>query len=566
MFLIVPLLGAIATGVGAVGGLIQGAKRGRAADRLNRRAVEMAERDYAGRGFARDRFRSLAEGGGPENEARDFRFSDRLGRAGDRTEAAMERVAGFRGAPAFRAIGPGQASDFSGIRRFLGSTAPGVDPTDTTGVRGQLAGARSDVDAARIAPLGPIGTGAYGEGRDLTRMGLGEIRRVDLPGDYGRVEGGVGPEAGRARELASGALEGVVGGQGRGEIADSRFRNLLEQAEDAERLGTQGIARDAARLGRLGSGMVTTSLGDLRERTQRTLAQQARGLAADTAEGEIGDRRSALSAALGAGGQFRAEDRDLRDESRFERAFERGTDSERAQLALARAGATRGVAGDLIDIAGRERGERADDRDFGFRQGVTGADLALRRGSARAGLAGQEEGILRRDRGERVGERDFLRGDEFRRAGMGMDLGQIEFGQGQALRGEARGERDAGRRAAFDDLSADQSVLGQIAGLEGNLYGREANEREFLNRLFMQDAGNRFTEMGQLGAIGFTPPPVGGLIQGAAAQAQAGAGATSGAANLLQSYLQWRQMQQQGGGAPSTITPVGQTYSLPAHG
>lgn len=543
----------IASGLGAIGGLFGGAKRQRSADRLNREAIGMARKDYADRGFARDRARQMFDAGGPKNAARDFQFSDRLGRAGQRTEGLADRVAGGSSRlPAFRRIGPGgggggsaaswlkqnEVSPEEAERRGLspvdyGPGGPigmyGAGPGGGGG-SGDLDRAREDIAGARAPQFGPVGTGDYSEGRDLTRMGLGDIRRADLPGDYDRVEGGVGREAGRARELASGALEGVVGGQGRGEIADSRFQNLIEKAEDQERLGTQGIGRSAAKFGRMGSGMVTTSLGDLRERTQRGLMQEARGLAADTAEGEIGDRRAGLSAALGAGGQFRGEDQNLRDESRMERAFERGTDSERAQLALSRGGATRGVAGDLTDIASRERGERADDRNFGFNQGQAGADLALRRGRAN------------------------------------MDLGQIEFGEGRARRGEERGERDAEMRHALAGAGLDQGALGQISGLEGDIYGREANERGFQNQLYNQDVFSRFGEIDRLSDIGFRPPPVGALMAGAQAESAQGARSAAGAGNLLQSYMQWRQQQGQGGGQTPPIRPIGQTTSQPAYG
>ena len=95
-------------------------------------------------------------------------------------------------------------------------------------------------------------------------------------------------------------------GPSRSQIALQRLKSFDMDTEDKRRRETQQIGRDAAGLGRLNSGMVTTDLGSLEERLQRAREQMLLNLSADTAEGEIGDARFD------------------RDELRTERGFQSG--------------------------------------------------------------------------------------------------------------------------------------------------------------------------------------------------------------------------------------------------
>lgn len=176
----------------------------------------------------------------------------------------------------------------------------------------------------------------------------------------------IGAEAARARGLAAGQLEGVGGAPSRQDIALQRFQDLLGQTEEQRQLGTRAIGQSAAKFGRMGSGMVTTDLGNLEERLQTGLQREARGLAADTAAQEEADRLNRLQATLGAAGQFGGED------------YQRGMGE--AGLALQRGGAYQGLGGELAGLEqarfgqgqalrDEERGERDFTSDL-YQQGL----------------------------------------------------------------------------------------------------------------------------------------------------------------------------------------------------
>lgn len=133
-----------------------------------------------------------------------------------------------------------------------------------------------------------------------------------------------------ARALALQALQGLADTPYRADLANQAFQLIMEQNADARRLGTQQIGRDAARLGRIGSGMVTTSLGDLESRIRQSEDQAARALALDAAGSTMADRQAALQALLGGAGAFDAWDRADRGELRTER----GRQDQLAQQAI----------------------------------------------------------------------------------------------------------------------------------------------------------------------------------------------------------------------------------------
>ena len=67
-------------------------------------------------------------------------------------------------------------------------------------------------------------------------------------------------ESTEARQLTSQALGNLAGAPSRQDLALEALKLFDEEQGDVRKLGTQQIGQDAARLGRLGSGMVTTDL------------------------------------------------------------------------------------------------------------------------------------------------------------------------------------------------------------------------------------------------------------------------------------------------------------------
>lgn len=293
-------------------------------------------------------------------------------------------------------------------------------------------------------------------------QGIAAPQTTGLPGFQGVAAPTALPvsqDVTQARQLTGQALKGAMDLPSRQELAGQTFQNLLEQAEESQILGTRGIGQEAARLGRIGSGQVTTSLGDLNLALRRGLGREARGLAAETAGQTLADQLAQLRAGTGAAQALQG-------------------------LDLSRAGFEQGLRGEARGELGRE-----------FEQGLAslGAEQALR--------------------GEARGER--AAGLEFGLAGLGAQTGALgalqglegqRFGQEAALRGELRGER------GFQDIlarEARQNVINQIM-LENALLGQAGATG------FGQDPTGAL-----LGASGQFQQGAGQSAAGAAALAQA---------------------------------------------
>lgn len=267
----------------------------------------------------------------------------------------------------------------SELQRFGAVAGP-----DFSGARGHLGAAGADIDSARMGDFRSIAGGTY-----------------DPSG-----------ESVESRQLAMQALRRVMGGPDRAQLANQALELFDESSDPAYQQRLRGVGQKAAALGRVGAGMTTNELTDVFTTRERDRDRLKRGLALETAQQELGDRFGRLSAATGAGGQFRGEDlaeagfrQGLRMEDRGERDSEMAARARRAALALQRAGARQGLAG------------------------------------AEAGMAGQEYGARFSERGFQA-DQDRLRSDNaFRRAGFLGDMDQTRFGREGMLRDELRGER-----------------------------------------------------------------------------------------------------------------------------
>lgn len=106
------------------------------------------------------------------------------------------------------------------------------------------------------------------------------------------------------------------------QAALDRYADLEQQTQENRQQGIQQIGRAAARLGRLGSGMVTTDLGNLEALLQQRGTAARRGLAGDIAFQESADRRANLGAGQSYEQQIADQARGYRDEARGERGFQ----------------------------------------------------------------------------------------------------------------------------------------------------------------------------------------------------------------------------------------------------
>ena len=122
--------------------------------------------------------------------------------------------------------------------------------------------------------------------------------------------------------LSSGALEGLFDTPDRGDIAASTFERLRAQTEPTFQNDLRQVGQRAAALGRIGSGLTTTELGDVTSNRERFLTDVAGQLSDDAASRTLDDRLGRFGAATGAASLFENIDRGRRDELRGERGFQ----------------------------------------------------------------------------------------------------------------------------------------------------------------------------------------------------------------------------------------------------
>lgn len=387
--------------------------------------------------------------------------SPRSTQAANYTTTAAAQYAGNPGITAFQGVNPTDGSVGNASRLLTGAEGAIAGPPGYEAARGYSA------HAAGLA--GGPGIGSYG--------GVGSIRNpnaVTLPDarSYGVVGPGdyqPGADTLAARRGVSEALGTLTGTPDRQALA-ARSLALLEQ-ESAPQFANElrQVGQKAAALGRIGSGMTTSDLGDVAQRRQESLARARERTAIDTAGQEIQDRINRLTATQGVFGQLGGEDRSnegllaaQRGEARTERGFVADQDALRAQ-----------IAGQNEDRALSADTTRAN-------LGLEGQRLSLSADQARAanqldranlfrGLSGDEASLVGAERSYGLDRGKFLAG-----------LSDQTFGQGQSLRNEARTERDARLTNETARFNADRSRFGDFQNYEGDIFNRESSLRNEL--------------------------------------------------------------------------------------
>ncbi len=228
-----------------------------------------------------------------------------------------------------------------GLYPLPGSGTTGMGPTATQ----QPSGTRPGTPSA--LPARPMGFG----GINFTPFGPNNTLRAQqiTPQGMGGVGGQMSQQASRARDLASADLEGL-GGPDRASIASSTLQRLIQDTEPAYQKELRGVGQKAAALGRLGSGMTTSDLGDVSQRRNQAIVSEAGRLADQAAGQTLGDRLDVFgarnSAARGWGSDDLAREdqsyrqgRGIRDEYRGERDYQdymarSATDDQVRQLLL----------------------------------------------------------------------------------------------------------------------------------------------------------------------------------------------------------------------------------------
>lgn len=185
--------------------------------------------------------------------------------------------------------------------------------------------------------------------------------------------------------LVGGAAEAVGQGPDLGQAAAERLNLFREQVLDPQfEIASRDVGRRAAALGRVGSGVVTTELGELGARRERELGQEARRLSAETAFQEEQNRLRRLGALGGLESQLYGQEAGARGELRGERGYQEGL----AQQALQNR------------IRQLLLGEDIREREFGRGMQRAGLAAQLGYGGTPTGLEYNLANMLQRQAGE----------------------------------------------------------------------------------------------------------------------------------------------------------------------
>ncbi len=238
--------------------------------------------------------------------------------------------------------------------------------------------AAGDVRSARITPGEAIAGSDVSGALDAVRRARGFADAADPTSDAAR----------RVRELTLRGVEGLQGPD-RSALAQRTFDLLRERTEPAFQRELQDVGRRAATLGRIGSGVTTSDLGDVQSQRERFLSEAQRDLALDTAGRSLEDRLGIVGAQAGIGRGFAAEDLG------------------RAGHDLSRAGGERALASYLEGLQRRSRGELVGERDYRTNVDLQNARLGLERAGMLSGIRGQQFGEGQATRNEFRTERDY---------------------------------------------------------------------------------------------------------------------------------------------------------------
>jgi len=110
----------------------------------------------------------------------------------------------------------------------------------------------------------------------------------------------------------------------RGELARQAYEEIAASSEPDFEKAQRGIGQNAAALGRIGSGITTTELGDLGLQRAKYLGGVQKQLATESAQQTLADRLARLNAGAGIESQTAAEEAGQRGELRGERGYESG--------------------------------------------------------------------------------------------------------------------------------------------------------------------------------------------------------------------------------------------------
>lgn len=409
-----------------------------------------------------------------------------------------------------QSVGPYQAlatTNQAGTRQFMGNAAQNVGPS------GQTAG---------LAGMG--GTGNFGYGADTQGV----------------------------RGQAISQLNNVLNTTpDRAALAASTFNRLRGETEAGFQKELRGANQMNAAMGRRGSGMATTDLGDAVQRREEFLGRRQAELADNAAGLTLEDARSKLAAAQGLSSELA------------------GQDTAGGSLNLGYLNANNAERGAAF---GRSRSLDSD--IFGRNMDLAGMENTLAR---------QERGDLMDERGERTRTEDrsneVLRskGDSTRRTS--LDSYGIDSDQYGRARDERNTEMDfdqqqfGNRRSIFNDMQGYESGLAdrdyrgrnELRGERDFQYGSERDAQNDRRQQMLDEEmlyGNEFSRGRDLFGMGYGMDPSGAYRESARGYGEQADRSNASAADLYGEWARSRYQRPQTFDIPP-VRPISGNINLP---
>lgn len=241
--------------------------------------------------------------------------------------------------------------------------APGVAPAPTPGVQpyqGGMVQQRAPVTAAPTAPAPMPPTPGYMPGGEIARPQQPPPGGVVVPppqppqpqqpdggGDrfitpFGPgndlVYGQINPEGSdRLKQYQDQLLsysQGLADTPDRNELARQSWEQIAQASEPEFQKELQGVGQKAAALGRIGSGITTSELGDVTLQREKYLGNLQRQLATEASGQTLSDRLARLQAGQGLEAQQYGQEAGNRAELRGERGYQHDVAQEPYQQQL----------------------------------------------------------------------------------------------------------------------------------------------------------------------------------------------------------------------------------------
>lgn len=292
------------------------------------------------------------------------------------------------------------------------------------------------------------------QGYDQSKtQGWLDLAAKSMAGGGGAPSFGYSGQTGGARDITMQQLQQMSGQTpDRAKLAADTYQLLLERSQPGHEQGIRALGRNAARLGRIGSGLTTNELTDYETQRERGLDQSRRQLATESAGLSLQDVIDRVNTARGVSDSFAGQDVSMGGLNLS--AYNSGQGNEQRRF------------GNMLDLAQFQRGLGQDwegsqvrERDYGTGIQDRNADLARSRFGDFAGYESQLSNEDYRGRNEMRGERDY------------------QYGLSRDAQGDAIGAQNAQQN--WLDRLFDRGATMTDAGYRGSpadMYGQRADQ------------------------------------------------------------------------------------------